>query len=435
MRKICYILRADIMTPDTQDTSKFTYVPSVWQGIQLVLFPKLEETVGKLSDLERKFASVADLVMDDKFLRPYRWVGIGRRPHDRKAIAFAFLAKAVWNFTETRQLIDLLKTNDKVRKMCGWENPEDVPSESTFSRAFAQFAKGELATRLHAALIKVSLGEHVIGHLSRDSTAISARERPAGREAARPTVRPKLMVGAVWQTLSDAEKKAQRQAARDAKENANSRAKGGGKRSKGSRSRGRADQCAPDAEAQAQATRTKRISLQINRTIEENLFELPRKCDIGCKRDSRGYAFWWRGYKLHIDVIDGDIPVSLILSSASVHDSQVAVPLSQLSNERLSYLYELCDSAYDASELKEFSRSNEHVPLTRKNKRRGADTPMDPAERERYAARSSVERVNSNLKDNYGGRIIRVRGAEKVMAHLMFGVLALTATQLFRLFE
>jgi len=30
------------------------------------------------------------------------------------------------------------------------------------------------------------------------------------------------------------------------------------------------------------------------------------------------------------------------------------------------------------------------------------------------------------LKEEFGGRYVRVRGARKVMAHLMFGVLALT---------
>ena len=34
------------------------------------------------------------------------------------------------------------------------------------------------------------------------------------------------------------------------------------------------------------------------------------------------------------------------------------------------------------------------------------------------------------LKDNYGGRYVRLRGAVKVMSHLMFGVLALTAMRL-----
>ena len=44
-----------------------------------------------------------------------------------------------------------------------------------------------------------------------------------------------------------------------------------------------------------------------------------------------------------------------------------------------------------------------------------------------------VERVNGRLKDEFGGRYVRERGAAKVMAHLMFGVLALTADQLLKL--
>ena len=43
------------------------------------------------------------------------------------------------------------------------------------------------------------------------------------------------------------------------------------------------------------------------------------------------------------------------------------------------------------------------------------------------------ERVNARLKDEFGGSQIRVRGAAKVMAHLMFGVLALTVDQWLRM--
>ena len=51
----------------------------------------------------------------------------------------------------------------------------------------------------------------------------------------------------------------------------------------------------------------------------------------------------------------------------------------------------------------------------------------------RYRERSVVERVNGRLKDEFGGRLIRVRGHAKIMCHLMFGLLALTADQLLRL--
>jgi hypothetical protein len=44
-----------------------------------------------------------------------------------------------------------------------------------------------------------------------------------------------------------------------------------------------------------------------------------------------------------------------------------------------------------------------------------------------------VERVYNRLKDEFGARIIRMRGASKIMAHLMFGILALTVDQLLKL--
>jgi nitrate/nitrite transporter NarK len=40
--------------------------------------------------------------------------------------------------------------------------------------------------------------------------------------------------------------------------------------------------------------------------------------------------------------------------------------------------------------------------------------------------------VYSRLKDEFGGRWVRVRGWAKVMTHLMFGILALTADQIQR---
>ena len=54
-----------------------------------------------------------------------------------------------------------------------------LPSEATFSRAFEAFSDGKLAERVHEVLIKSYLGDELIGHLSRDGTAIHARERPA----------------------------------------------------------------------------------------------------------------------------------------------------------------------------------------------------------------------------------------------------------------
>ena len=58
---------------------------------------------------------------------------------------------------------------------------KQVPDEATFSRAFAEFAEAKLAERVHEALVKAYLGETLIGHISRDGTAIEAREKPGNK--------------------------------------------------------------------------------------------------------------------------------------------------------------------------------------------------------------------------------------------------------------
>ncbi len=49
-----------------------------------------------------------------------------------------------------------------------------------------------------------------------------------------------------------------------------------------------------------------------------------------------------------------------------------------------------------------------------------------------YDFRTMVERVNARLKDEFGARFLRVRGATKVKCHLMFGIVALAADQILR---
>ena len=73
------------------------------------------------------------------------------------------------------------------------------------------------------------------------------------------------------------------------------------------------------------------------------------------------------GYKLHIDSADGGIPISCVLTSASTHDSQVAIPLAMISHQRVTNLYDLMDAAYDAPQIQDISRQLGHVPLIDRN--------------------------------------------------------------------
>ena len=100
---------------------------------------------------------------------------------------------------------------------------------------------------------------------------------------------------------------------------------------------------------------------------------------------------------------------------------------------RVTNLYDLMDAAYCSDELRAYSLSLGHVPLIDHNPRRGEKKAFAPHEAQRYKERTQAERTNARLKDDFGGRHIRVRGHAKVMSHLMFGILALSTDQLMRL--
>jgi transposase len=108
--------------------------------------------------------------------------GVGQPEADRCALACAFLAKAVLDLKTTRALIDRLQADSKLRRLCGFDLRFALPSEATFSRAFDEFSSSELMQRVHARMIEDTLGEQLIGHISRDATAIEARESIAKKD-------------------------------------------------------------------------------------------------------------------------------------------------------------------------------------------------------------------------------------------------------------
>ncbi len=103
--------------------------------------------------------------------------------------------------------------------------------------------------------------------------------------------------------------------------------------------------------------------------LEAMLHDLPQDCDTGTKRNAKGRTVSWRGYKLHIDAIDGGIAVSCLLTAASLHDSQAAIPLATRTAGRVDNLYDRMDSAYDAAGIRAFSKRLGHVPLIAVNPR------------------------------------------------------------------
>ena len=105
----------------------------------------------------------------------------------------------------------------------------------------------------------------------------------------------------------------------------------------------------------------------------------------------------------------------------------------KMTSERIDYLYDVMDSAYDAQPIYEVSRSLGHVPIIEKNGRRKEVIPPAPHEAVRYQVRTVAERFNSRLKEGFGAGNVMVRGVAKVSLHLMFGIIALFADQLLKL--
>ena len=104
-------------------------------------------------------------------------------------------------------------------------------------------------------------------------------------------------------------------------------------------------------------------------TLGQMLDDLPKACDRSAKVDAQGFKKSWVGYKFYIDTADAGILISCILSSASLHDSQAAIPLAGLSAQRVTYLYECMDSAYDAAQVHDHSRMHDRVSIIDTNPR------------------------------------------------------------------
>jgi hypothetical protein len=381
-----------------------------WSHIQGSLFPWLGEEIEPMTELLGRLVTILDVIGLEAFV-PDPPRGPGRPPEDRRALARAFVAKAVLGIPTTDAVIERLKVDKSLRRICGWERRAQVPSEATFSRAFNEFAQGGLPDRMHAALIERTLGGRIVGVIARDATEIEAREKPVekdNKDDPPPPASPLIL------SLSKDEPQKKR-------------------------GRPRKDEQRPKPEPT-------RLERQTTQNVTQMLADLPTACDVGAKRNSKGYKETWIGYKLHIDVACGQIPVSCVLTSASVHDSQVAIPLMTMTSARVFYLYDLMDAAYDAAAIDKQSKALGHVPLIDPNFRGQHEAKAECAaevarmkfirlpdtDDKLYDFRTMVERVNARLKDEFGGRFVRVRGAIKVKCHLMCGILVLAVDQIFR---
>jgi hypothetical protein len=386
-----------------------------WINPQPSLFPGLKEELDPLTAKLERLIIILDTLGMEAYVRSPSG-GPGRPAGDRGPVARAFVAKALLDIPTTSALLERLRVDRSLRLICGWERSNDVPSEPTFSRAFAEFAQQQLPEKVHEQLVRHGFRDHIIGHIARDATEIEAREKPDRRPPEDPPA-----------STSGPGPKPGNPPAEQAKPK------------RGRPRKGELPQPKP-------LTRIERQRLQ---SADQMIAELPTDCDVGTKRNSKGYKESWNGYKLHLDTADGMVPISAILTSASTHDSQVAIPLARLTDQRVTSCYHIMDAAYDAKAILDDALDNGHVALVDRNSRANAALKAEIAAEEArrrlinlpdpdaeiYKNRTTAERANARIKDEFGGRYVRVRGHAKVFCHLMFGVAVLAADSLLRIFD
>ena len=364
------------------------------------LFPALKEKlrVEELSHKESKLISILDFAKIEENIIV---VSITNTPKDREEIARAFIAKSVYNLQTTRDLIDRLHCDRTLRILCGWRYKGAIPSESKFSRVFKELSKMQIAQKTHEKFVQEYLSEKTFFYNAIDATKIPLREKPVKveKEKPKPKKRGRPKKGETREPIKPTILKQQE-------------------------------------------------GLQ---TVEEKRSLVSTDCGVGIKQNAKGNREVWIGGKLHISVVDGDIPITAFYSGANVHDSSVALPLMQETSKRVSYLYDLQDAGYDADIIREFSDNLGHraiIDINPKNSKALKEkielikhekesfkfiNQHQNLDKEHYNQRSMVERVNKYLKDDFGCNTIYYQGATKVASVLAFGILSICIHQSLKL--
>jgi len=316
-----------------------------------------------LNDQQRTFLHMMRCIEEHIpiLYRPY--AGTGRIPYQYGPFIKSQLAKNFFRITTTQMLIERLKADPNLRLLCNFKK---VPGKASFSRVFCYLAEIDIMTKIRDKLTAAVLKDKIVYHISRDSTAIQARETVPKKAAKKPPEPPKK--------------------------------------------RGR-----PPKTAIKQEKQPKEMEKQLTEDPYVSLNNLNKKCAYGCKQDSRGNRIVWKGYKLHLDVSDWGYPITACVTGANVQDSLLAIPMEKITEQKAASCYSLMDSGYDAKTIRSYIESRERVPIIDyKTRNNGTRQVLDPAKQERYKIRTSVERANSHLKDSLLPKAIYVKGNAKV---------------------
>ena len=347
-----------------------THSTSSTFGLQSLLFPRAELAscfFSPPSDRELEFMSffqgVQSLLSTDEVLSLRRGHYKGRKGYNLITILGIQLLKLHYRQPTMKETLLLLQENGNLRDILGISR---VPSTASASRLARMVEKVVHPEALHERLVLAYQQgmDRMVGHLSIDSTTIQAREKPF--------VRSKEVVIPVVPAVP----------------------KKRGPKQKGS----------PEEKAYLEEkaeTERKKVEY-LKEPFEKSLSELELRCSMTAKQNSKGKRQWFIGYKAHLATDDFGVVIAFAVTGACVHDCKVAVPLMKKVKKITDFLYALMDKGYLNPEINAYAGMiGRRVIIDQRARRGKAALPMDKADANRYKARSTVERSNSELKDGF----------------------------------
>ena len=119
-----------LKTPSTpkMNTTQRTKLMQRWTVVQHELMPELRTDVGALTPKREKLIHTLEWVRIEEFVGR-TWIGVGRPPQDRGALATAFVAKAVLGLSTTTALIERLQMDRALKRICGFSLWKRLPDE------------------------------------------------------------------------------------------------------------------------------------------------------------------------------------------------------------------------------------------------------------------------------------------------------------------
>lgn len=402
------------------------------------IFPDLADRFGYLTNNHEKLIHIMDLIDLNEIYPRSMWDAFfGRPPAHRHAFVWAFVARIIWNIKTSKDLIAYLKVDRVLRAICGFDSrSSEIPSESAFSREFAQLSELNIGDKIHAYMVKAHCSEQLYEYGAIDSSAIEVAEsavvtkKPAKEQAKKNSAGEEITAKGITAPQNEGfVTEAQELVVGVAQESVQPIAK------TITRVVSEAVTANNPEEVNTLFDDKKYTAKdQLSQQNKDIIALLPSVCNFGCKTDSKGYKYTWKGYKLHVVVNEFSVPIVSLVTSASVNDIMCAIPLIRNTEATADVLYYLGDKGYDAVAIHDEIKKFDKVGLIDFNRR---GNPKDvrsftPQQKSRYGNRSFAESCFSTLKMQYLPAYILFRGVKKVKCLLNLALSVITAAQIIK---